>query len=95
MNPQPSSGRPAEGRAWPCKKGWQRRREGRAASARLTSSLRQGRPIAVPGGLFQRREGHVQFRGPDSSHLLPASGQEPLRGPLQALRGLRNMPTLF
>lgn len=44
---------------------------------------------------FQSREGHVQFRGPDSSHLLPASGQEPLRGPLQVLEGLRNMPTLF
>lgn len=59
MNPQPSSGMPAEGRAWPCKRGWQRRREGWAASALLTSSLRQGRPIAVPGGFFQSREGHV------------------------------------
>lgn len=91
MNPQPNSGRPAGG-----KRGWQRRMEGRAASVLLTSSLRQlGSPIAVPGGLFQSREGHVQFRGPDSSHLLPALGHEPLHGPLQALEGPQNMPTLF
>lgn len=65
MNPQLSSGRPAEGRAWPCKRGWQRHGDGQA------EALLTGLPWAEAAhryawetlNSFQSREGHVQFRG--------------------------------
>lgn len=68
MDPQLSSGRAAEGRAWPCKRGWQRHGDGQAEAllTMLPWAEAAHQPIGMPGRLFnsfQSREGHVQFRG--------------------------------
>lgn len=85
MNPRLSSRRPAEGKAWPCKRGWQRQRDGQAEAALLTKLPQAEQPIGVPGRLSTASKvGKDTCRSgdPDSSHLLPASCQGPLCGPL-------------
>lgn len=85
MNPQLSFGKPAEGRAWPCKRGWQRHGDGQAGSPLLIKLPRAGAAICVPGRLLTASKvgkDTCSSGDPDSGYLPPACCQGPLCGPL-------------